>query len=247
MTKQVTRVDITELDDESMARLNSRLTFEPRSVAVLAEFSEGDAVDVPGTDDVGVVVSVMTESFRFPAGGDADDPEYEEIEASGDNPVYVVATVDGPIAVSEDEVSSASFDVDIDEPEEDLEDLEDEVEENGVYDRMDDPNGSIEELRAVKREYVVDQLDYTPEGKEYEELVNIKGVEDPHIGFKDWPPSWKKSERPARVIAMYTWARLGGKWRTCVAEMTGNIRNPQRFCAAFKDEILQTTRWRNRF
>lgn len=37
---------------------------------------------------------------------------------------------------------------------------------------------------------------------------------------------------------------VGGTFSTCVTEMTGELRNPQGFCAALKDEALGTDLWR---
>lgn len=204
-------------------------------VAELQDFEEGDWVQY-NDDQVGVIVGKLTESFEWPSENVPEDAqaevgEDEEIDegmsklaASSDDPVYIVARASGgskPFHSSDLESISrdeAVGDLDVEDPEEDLDDAE----MSATYSMVDNPY-SIAELQ------------------------NIPGVRDPHIGFKDWPDSWKESEKPARLIALDAWSSLGGTFRTCRADMAGRISRPARFCAAFKDEMLGTTRWRNRF
>jgi hypothetical protein len=60
----------------------------------------------------------------------------------------------------------------------------------------------------------------------------------------DWshPPSWRKSEQPARLILLKAWAGMGGTFRGCRSEMGGPQYND--FCAAMKDAVLGTEEWR---
>jgi len=76
-----------------------------------------------------------------------------------------------------------------------------------------------------------------------EELVNIRGVDDPHVGFDELPPGW------TRKSVLQAWASVGGTWRTCFARMV-RVRGPnfaKRWCSALKDEVLRTEEWRGKF
>jgi hypothetical protein len=61
------------------------------------------------------------------------------------------------------------------------------------------------------------------------------------IGFDSWPDSWEEADTPARLIALDAWTSMGATFRGCRAEGLS-----RRVCAAFKDEILQTTEWRGK-
>jgi len=177
----------------------------------LAEYTEGDIVDVDESG-TGVITAVMTETFNFPTG----DNENREVEASSDRPVYIIALESGMVAASGDNLSQGQFNTEKGDDEEDMRELANGAEEAAIYDKLDDP-------------YSI------------EELVNIRGVDDPHVGFDSLPEGW------TRKSVLQAWASLGGKFRTCRADMVGEIRNPTRFCAALKDEVLQTEMWRNKF
>lgn len=255
------RLDLDELDDEALGKIREHCTFEPAGVSVLASYSEGDVVSVDGRDSTGVIVSKMTESFNFPVGKTDDgDAKTEEVEASSDEPAYVVAFVSGSMmAVDGGQLSEDSFDTEKGASKEDVKELANKSEEAAVYDYMDDPHGSMAELRMAKKSVMMDQYyeeqcagpeDYDLEERlgtivvpevEYEELVNIRGVDDPHVGFDSLPEGW------TRKSVLQAWASLGGTWTSCRADMTGEIRSPKRFCAALKDEVLRTELWRNRF
>lgn len=60
----------------------------------------------------------------------------------------------------------------------------------------------------------------------------------------DFPDSWEESDTPARVILLKAWAGLGGRFSSCVREMSGEVRNPEPFCASMKDRVLQWEGWR---
>jgi hypothetical protein len=63
-------------------------------------------------------------------------------------------------------------------------------------------------------------------------------------GRFSWPESWQESEQPARMIALKAWASMGGTFRGCRSEMSGEIARPNAFCADFKDRILKWEGWR---
>lgn len=191
--------DIEEALDE--ARMRS-------GYAALASYDEGDVVKVG--DTTGVVTALMKENFKFPTGED----EKEDVEASSDNPVYIVALESGgAAAVSEDELSEGSFD---DEEDVDPKKLAEDGEEASIYREMDNPHS-------------------------IEELINIRGAKDPHVGFSSLPNGW------TRATVLKAWASLGGTWTSCRREMVGDIRSPKRFCSAMKDELYGTTYWRGKF
>lgn len=234
----------------------------------LQEYDLGQIVEVP--DGVGIIAAMAEESFEYPAGSadrierieeEDEDVEMEEIDASEDNPVYIIALQDGgSVAATADEISGdASLE---DDDGEDIEGWGEVTKEGGeadlapVYEYCDDPH-SRAELEAAKRKYIHEN--YASELAEYvnnheatlatleemdsEELVNIRGVDDPHVGFDELPPGW------TRKSVLQAWASLGGMWRTCFARMVRSFgpNFAKRWCAALKDEVLRTEEWRGKF
>lgn len=236
--------------------------------AELQEYELGEIVEVP--DGVGMIAAFVEENFEFPVGQSEgqietvegeESPETEEIEASSDNPVYIVALQEGgSVAVTADEIDSdANLEGEDGKEIESWEDVEKDAskaEEASVYQYMDDPN-SLAELREAKKRLIMERqaavlADYVEERDinvaelgeySYEELVNIRGVDDPHVGFDELPPGWN------RKSVLQAWASLGGMWRTCYARMIreGGPFFAKRWCAALKDEVLRTEEWRNKF
>jgi len=66
------------------------------------------------------------------------------------------------------------------------------------------------------------------------------------LGVTDWdyPPSWRKSPTPNRVILLKAWAGMDGSFSGCQREMRGEIGRTAPFCAAMKDRVLLTEQWR---
>jgi hypothetical protein len=60
----------------------------------------------------------------------------------------------------------------------------------------------------------------------------------------DYPPSWRKSPTPNRVILLKAWAGMDGSFDGCQREMRGEISRTAPFCAAMKDRVLLTEDWR---
>jgi len=233
----------------------------------LQEFNVGEIVTVPA--GVGVIAGMAEEDFEFPAGSEDrvdrieeedEDVEMEEIEASEDNPVYIVALQDGgSVAVTGDEIEGKG---ELEGEGDDIESPDDVMAKGGdaelspVYDYCDDPS-SRAELERAKRKYIhetyaTELADYvndndatlaTLEEMNSEELVNIPGVDDPHVGFDSLPDGW------TRKSVLQAWASLGGMWRTCFARMVREMgpNFAKRFCSALKDEVLRTEMWRSRF
>jgi len=193
-----------------------------RYVAQLQSLEEGQWVEY---DDgqYGTIVAAMSGPMEWPTG----DDKTETVGSEGDD-VYVVARVSGgskPYTV--DEITAVDRETVIgdenempDNPEEDLDDAE----MAASYKMLND--GRVAELHH----------------KSVSELLNVPGVDDPGVGFDNWPPSWRKSDKPARLIALDAWTQMGATWRGCMSEI-----GSRRLCSSFKDEILGTERWRNRF
>lgn len=221
------------------------------AVSELQEYKLGEVVSVEQGD--GIIAAEINESFNWPVG----ENEEKKIDASEEDPVYVVALVDGgSVAVSGDEISGdASIE---DEEGEDISSWKDVGEKAGdaelapVYDYVE--GTSLAELRLAKKRYILDN--YTAELSEhaseqhedvsqlsYEELLNVPGVDDPEVGFSGLPDGW------TRKSVLDAWASLGGMWRTCYARMIREMgpNFAKRWCAALKDEVLQTEEWRGEF
>lgn len=234
----------------------------------LQEFDLGQIVEVP--QGVGIIAAFAEEPFEYPVGApdrvdrveDEDaEVEMEEIEASEENPVYIVALQEGgSVAVTADEISGdASLKGEDGEEITSWEDIEGEAQEAElapIYEYVDDPN-SYEELQDAKvkmihENHASELADYVEnsdttlamlEELSAEELVNVPGVDDPHVGFDELPPGW------TRKSVLQAWASLGGMWRTCYPRMI-RVRGPRfatRWCSALKDEVLRTEEWRGKF
>lgn len=202
-----------------------------------SRYTEGDIVRYgDGDDQWGVVTGVLFSDFEWPAESvpeevqaevDEDeeiDDDMSKIAASSDSPVYIVARASGgsqPFHASDLESMDEDDAFDGEDAEPDT--LAEEAEMASIYGRVNDP------------------FDYEEFEVAVEELQNIPGVDDPHVGFDELPEGW------TRKSVLQAWASLGGTWTTCRAQMVGDIRRPARWCAALKDEVLQTERWRNRF
>jgi len=234
------------------------------------EYQLGEIVETED-DGPGIVAAYVEENFEFPVGEDADrieeieeegdQPEMMESEASEDDPAYVIALQDGGSMVTTSEhLKSGALEGDDGVDIETWGDIEEEDAESAelapVYSYCDNPN-DLAELRAAKKKLLfeknatvladyVDEHDFTLEGLKnmpYEELQNIRGVDDPHIGFNRMPNGW------TRKSVLQAWASLGAMWRTCYPRMI-RVFGPfgaKRWCAALKDEVLRTENWRGKF
>lgn len=256
----ITVIDLSdvELEDEHSSE---------QSEEQLQEYSLGQPVSTP--DGEGIIAAFVEEDFEFPVGQsegqieeveESEEPEMKEIEASPENPMYIVSLLEGgSVAASADELEEIEGlegeGEDVESPDEVI-DAGDEAETAPVYQYCDDPS-NMAELEAAKVEYI--HQNYAAELGEYvdnneaslatleqlssEELVNIRGVDDPHVGFDELPPGW------TRKSVLQAWASLGGMWRTCYPRMI-RVRGPnfaKRWCAALKDEVLRTEEWRGKF
>lgn len=240
--------EFTRLDDLSYQQCEH---IPVTGVAELREYELGEIVSVEGHGE-GIIAAFVEESFEW----EVDDEE-EAVDASSENPIYVVALMDGgSIPVPAEDISTdASIEGDGEEIEswDEVVDDADDAELASVYTYCDDPS-SMAELREAKKKCILvnnkaelrahgpDTMRYYDE-QTVEELQNIPGVDDPHVGFAELPEGW------TRKSVLDAWASLGGMWRTCYARMIREFgpRGAKRWCAAMKDEVLGTEQWRGKF
>lgn len=184
------------------------------------QYSEGSVVEYDSDGHLGAVVAVMTDSFTVPV-GDEDD---EEVDASSDNPKYIVARETQGFGVFEgSDLKGGEFPDNPGTPS-DLSDAEADESYRELAADIDSHSALAgEALRAVERE------------------TNVG------IGWDSYPPTWRKSSIPNRVILLDVWTSMGATFTGCVRHMRDDMATPKDFCAATKDEVLGTTRWRNRF
>jgi hypothetical protein len=231
------------------------------------EYDLGQPVEVP--DGEGIIAAFVESNFEFPVGAEDrverieeedEEVEMKEIEASSENPMYIVSLLEGgSVAVSADEIEEIpgleGEGEEIESPEEVM-DEGSEAETAPVYAYCDDPSNTAQ-LEAAKVKYIhenyaeelaahVNDGDTSLaqlEQMSSEELVNIRGVDDPHVGFSELPPGW------TRKSVLQAWASLGGMWRTCFARMVARMgpNFAKRWCSALKDEVLRTEEWRGKF
>jgi len=234
------------------------------------EYQLGEIVETED-DGPGIVAAYVEEDFEFPVGEDmerieeieeeGEQPEMMEIEASAENPAYVIALQSGgSMVTTADHLTSGTLETDEGVEIESWDDMDEESIESAelspVYQYCDNPQ-DLAELQSAKKKLLfeknaavladyVEQNDFTLDMLEhmsYEELQNIRGVDDPHVGFNRLPNGW------TRKSVLQAWASLGGMWRTCYPRMV-RVFGPfgaKRWCAALKDEVLRTENWRGKF
>lgn len=74
------------------------------------------------------------------------------------------------------------------------------------------------------------------------EAANVPGVEDPEVGFAPGEP-----EGWTQLSYISAYASVGGSWRSCVTDMTGDVSSPRKWCSALKDQVYGTEEWRGGF
>lgn len=112
---------------------------------------------------------------------------------------------------------------------------EDELEEGSFEGDSKDPK------KLAQKAELTDVYSQLEDPYSVEELANIPGVDDPEVGFASLPDGWTRSS------VLQAWASLGGTFTSCRTDMAGEISRPSNFCAAMKDELLMTEKWRNSF
>lgn len=83
--------------------------------------------------------------------------------------------------------------------------------------------------------------------KEINNSCEIKRVLIEDIGWDNLPKGWteKSVEKFAKSLAGKS-ATEKGFFDACVEKMTGNIDEPEAFCASVKDSVWNTTYWRGK-
>jgi hypothetical protein len=234
----------------------------------LAEYELGEIVSVDKGS--GIIAAVLTGEFGWPGNPDDVDEDSDyvtgteedeiKMQASEDEPLYVVALEEGGSVLAEsDEISTdASLDSDSARIEswEDMGEDAESAELADIYSQCENPSNRTEwqhERARMVRERNSEAIARYVEGaggsvdelsqRSAEELLNIPGVDDPGVGFDSDPNGWD------RTSYLDAWATVGGMWRTCYARMIRHFgpNMAKRWCAALKDEILQTEEWRGDF
>jgi hypothetical protein len=195
-------------------------TAETADTDLAASFAEGGVVGY-GDGNLGVITAKLTENFTWPnaAGGDE-----REIEASGDEPVYIVAReTGGAKPFTADELSTASFD----------------------GETPDSDELAEADLAAVYEECAVSGLDDAAAfDVALTDMLNIPGVDDPEVGFASLPAGWD------RTSVLKAWASLGASFTSARARFRSHgmsDRMATRLAATIKDEALGTELWRGGF
>ncbi len=139
----------------------------------------------------------------------------EKVEASEESPTYVV--------VIEDENKAFGYYK--------ADDLEKEDWDSGV----EDPVSDLKEVGDEDRENIL-------KVRIEEVLAAVRKNQEGHF---TWPESWRKSDKPARLIAMDAWLSMGASGvSSCIRTMRGEVASPERFCADFADRLYQWEYWR---
>jgi PBSX family phage portal protein len=187
-----------------------------------AQYEAGDAVEY-GDGQQGMVVEIFLSSIEWPVGED----DTEDVEASESDPVYLVARASGGSSLFEESELTETDDFVSDANGGDPEELAEAERIGEAYTLAEDPsdlNSFNTAVRAVEK-------------------LSTPGVDEPGVGFSPGdPPNW---DYP--VSYFKAWRSLGMSHDSCSREMTGDIRNPDAWCAQMKDTVLGTERWRNRF
>lgn len=103
---------------------------------------------------------------------------------------------------------------------------------------LEDPGAAV--YRASNLQATcLDQADHPSVDGEAETPVVDESVD----GLDELPEGWD------RESVLEYWEEIGGEWEACVDGLTDEFSEDraERLCAAMKDELLRTQRWRNRF
>lgn len=205
----------------------------------MAEFQTGDTVEFDGKK--GMVVSLIKEDTEwYPDSEDEDD--FYDIKVEEGDPVLLVAFEDGttkPLTqeqIEEGEWEDVNGEMDMDEVDKAAEDTE----LSAAYHEVDDP-ADFEKFQNARHNVgaiTEDEL----EAELASPAIDLPGANTAGIGFSEDPKGWDRSSY------LKAWATFKGKWRVCYARMIRHFgpRMAKRWCSALKDEVYQTTRWRNR-
>lgn len=175
-------------------------------------------------DRLGFILEIHEDDFSW-VGEDEDSSVTVDVE---DESIYIVGmapTTAGAHPFTGDVLEPLARDdilgdIDVD-PDDAAEEMDDETEETGEAMRVE--GASTAELADVS---------------------DVPGLTRNQMGLSPLPRSWRDSDKPGRLIAMDAWISMGRSFRGCRRSVVGNIRNPNRFCGAFKDYIYGHPYWR---
>lgn len=213
-----------EMDDVDEVTLGQTVQYATE-IAVLASIEAGDYVDY-GDSDYGLVIEKNTSTFEFP-GGDGPESEEVEVDASEDEPVYLIGKSDGGI----EPMTADRIEV---------------TERNQIFDESD-PDGTDDLGDIDAQEMSVDGENHSSGTvSELATAQDVPGITRTQRGQNPYPESWRESNKPARLILLDAWQSMNMSHTGCVREMRGNVTRPNALCAAFKDSVYGGwTGWRN--
>jgi len=178
----------------------------------MPEYDVGDVVEIDG--EVGLVVSLIEEDTEWFPDPDDDDEGYE-IEATPEEPVYLVALESGDtVPFGGQQLEDGEWpDVEVDEDPEEIEDEIVDAELSEVYHKVDDP-ANYEEFENALAELASPAID-------------LPGANTAGIGFATDPPGWNRSSY------LKAWRTFRGRWRVCYPRMIRHFgpRMAKRWCS----------------
>lgn len=204
----------------------------------MSEFNELDVVNFQG--ETGMIVTTITEDTEWYPDSD-DEDEFYEIEASEDEPVFLVALEEETVPALPEQLETDSWD-EVEEPldMDEIDDAADGSQLSEAYYTAEHPEDFDEFMNALNELGHLD--DEQLEAELASPAIDLPGARTAGIGFATDPPGWSRSSY------LKAWRTFRGKWRVCYPRMIRHFgpRMAKRWCSALKDEVYQTTRWRVR-
>lgn len=223
------RTDFAQLQEYEIGDMVevSETTFKDIGLERVDITPEGDTDDGEYEyERFGVIVDIPEDTFSMPSEDGEESVEYEVPE---NETIYLVSLARaGAYPFREDDILRT-----IDEGT---------VLGDAAVDDMDAVGESMEEnaVQGSSRDDSVAQLQ-----EEFDSPDDVPVLTSrTQRGLPPWPESWRESDKPARLIAMDAWTSMGMTFRGCRRSLLGHVRNPNRICAAFKDEIYGHPYWR---
>ena len=191
----------------------------------MTEFEETDVVQGPD-GRTGMIVTTIEEDTEWYPDPD-DDDEFYEIEASEDEPVFLVAFDDGEtMPLLPGQLESGSWD-EVEEPmdEDEIDSAASDAELGEAYWACDQPDDFEEFMNALHEggELTDEEL----EAELASPAMDLPGARTAGIGFATDPPGWDRSSY------LKAWRTFRGKWRVCYPRMIRHFgpRMARRWCS----------------
>lgn len=188
------------------------------------------AIDVTDTvqynDKKGMVIEKYTENTEWTPDPENDD-EYYEIEASEEDPVFLVALEDGNTKpLLESQVKSADWsDVSGEMPLDEVNEEAPKAQLSDTYHKVDDA-AELEQFMDARDELGHISTEYK-EASLASPAIDLPGANTAGIGFSEDPPGWDRSSY------LKAWSTFKGKWRICYPRMIRHFgpRMAKRWCS----------------